>query len=105
MANKLYVGNLSYSTSESALREAFGKHGEIVSVTVIEGKGFGFVEFANEEDAEKARTSLNESTIDGRTIRVDEARPRESRPARGVGNRFRGPSRGRSSRDSGRRGW
>jgi len=101
MGKKLYVGNLSYSTSESRLREAFGAHGQVESVTIIEGKGFGFVEFATDEAAEKAKTALNESELDGRTIRVDEARPRTERPSRG------GFGGGREDRGGGsrRRGW
>lgn len=98
MAKKLYVGNLNYSTTESALREAFGAHGEVADVTIIEGKGFGFVEFTTEEAAEKAKAALNESELDGRTIRVDDARPRQDRPNRG----------GYGGRESGggrRRGW
>ncbi|OPX23103.1 MAG: hypothetical protein B1H03_02670 [Planctomycetales bacterium 4484_113] len=102
MAKKLYVGNLNYSTSESALREAFGVHGDVTEVTIIEGKGFGFVEFATEEAAEKAKTALNESDLDGRTIRVDDARPRTNRPSRGG---FGGRDSGGGGGGSRRRGW
>ena len=99
MAKKLYVGNLSYSTTESTLRQTFGSYGEITGVTMIEGKGFSFVEFSTEEDAQKAKAALNGTELDGRTIRVDDARPRESRPSRGG---FSGrPS---SGRGGGRRG-
>jgi len=102
MAKKLYVGNLNYATSESALREAFGAHGQVESVTIIEGKGFGFVEFATEEAAEKAKAALNESELDGRTIRVDDARPRTERPNRGGYGGGGRDDRGGGSR---RRGW
>ncbi len=104
MSNKLYVGNLSYSTSEEALRDAFSVHGEVTGVTIIAGRGFGFVEFADDESAEKAKEALNGAELDGRTLRVDEARPRESRAPRsgGVGRPSRtGKGRG-SSRGSGR---
>ena len=99
MGKKLYVGNLSYSTTESALREAFSAHGEVESVTIIQGKGFGFVEFTTEEAAEKAKEALDESELDGRTIRVDDARPRTERPSRG------GFGGGRDSDRDRRRGW
>ncbi len=82
MAKKLYVGNLSYSTHEEDLREAFSKIGEVVSATLIvdqtngRSKGFGFVEMASDEDAEKAIASMNGQSFMGRTITVNEARPK-----------------------------
>lgn len=88
---KLYVGNLSYSTTEEAVREAFGAHGEVVSVSLIvdretgRPKGFGFVEMANPEQAETARTALNGTDLDGRTIKVDSAK--EQQPRFGGGGR------------------
>ncbi len=101
MANKLYVGNLNYATTEDTLKSTFGVHGEVTSVTIISGKGFGFVEFADDESAQKAKDALNGTELDGRTIRVDEARPRESRPA---GGRTGGRSGSRSERGRGRTG-
>lgn len=86
MAKKLYVGGLSYSTTEEALREGFSKAGAIESATVIidkmsgRSKGFGFVEFTNDEDADKAIEMFNGKEFDGRTITVNEAHPPKSRP-------------------------
>lgn len=77
MGNKLYVGNLSYQTTEDTLKGAFAAHGNVVSVTVIQGKGFGFVEMGSDAEAQKAKESLNNTEIEGRTIKVDEARPKQ----------------------------
>lgn len=83
MARRLYVGNLSYSTNEDELRRQFEVYGEVVSATVIKdretgrSKGFGFVEFADEDAGRDAIVALNEREIDGRPIKVSEARPRE----------------------------
>ncbi len=85
MAKKLYVGNLSYNTHDEDLREAFSKIGEVVSVTLItdqatgRSKGFGFVEMASDEDAEKAISTMNGTTFMERTITVNEARPKTDR--------------------------
>lgn len=85
---KLYVGNLPYSANESDLREAFGEFGEISDAVVIsdrytgQSKGFGFVEFPDDNAAKAAIDALNETDLKGRTIRVNEARPREDRPPR-----------------------
>ncbi len=106
MAKKLYVGNLSYNTHDEDLREAFSKIGEVVSTTLItdqatgRSKGFGFVEMATDEDAEKAITALNGTTLMDRTITVNEARPKTERPggARGRGGFGGGGGRGRSWR-------
>ena len=72
---KLYVGNLSYETTEDGLREAFSAYGNVLSVRIIGGRGFGFVEMESIEAAERAKDGLNETELGGRTIRVDEARP------------------------------
>ena len=80
--SKLYVGNLKYSVTNEQLTELFGAHGEIKQVNVIEGKGFGFVEMATPEAAEKAKEALNGTELDGRTLRVDEARPPKDREKR-----------------------
>lgn len=74
--NKLYVGNLDYSTKEEELKELFAEHGEVKEVTVISGKGFGFVEMSNNEEAQAAKDALNDTEFKGRTIKVDAARPR-----------------------------
>ena len=89
MDNKLYVGNLSYSTNESRLQTLFGQAGTVTSVQIIKdretgrSKGFGFVEMSSEEEAQKAISLLNGKEIDGRELRVNVARPREDRPAGG----------------------
>src|ERR1043165_4375776 len=79
---KLYVGNLSFSTTESALREAFAAHGDVASVTLVmdrdtgRPRGFGFVEMNNDDQARAAMTALNGKNFDGRDLTVNEARPR-----------------------------
>ena len=89
MAKKLYVGNLSYNTHEEDLREAFSKIGEVVSATLIvdqtsgRSKGFGFVEMAKDEDAEKAIAAMNGTSFMDRTITVNEAKPRTERSGSG----------------------
>ncbi len=89
MAKKLYVGNLSYSTHEEDVREAFAKIGEVLSATLIVdqtngmSKGFGFVEMASDEDADKAISVLNGTTLMDRTITVNEARPKIARSGSG----------------------
>ena len=83
MASKtLYVGNLNYNTMEQPLAELFATQGHVVDVRIMMGKGFGFVEMATEEDASRAMEALNGVHLEGRTIRVDEARPRRSRAER-----------------------
>ncbi len=85
--NKLYVGNISYSVSSEQLRELFAQYGEVGEVRVIEGKGFGFVEMATKEEAEKAKQALNGIEFEGRSMRIDDARPQKEKP------RGRGPRR------------
>jgi len=80
--SKLYVGNLNYQTSEQTLREAFSEYGEVVSVRILEGRGFGFVEMGSIEEAEKAREGMNGKELDGRALRVEEARPPRPRTRR-----------------------
>ena len=95
MGTNLYVGNLSYSTDDYGLRAAFEEHGEVASARVVtdrdtgRSRGFGFVEMANEEDARRAETAMNGADLDGRQIKVNEARPRkESRGGGGGGGRW-----------------
>jgi len=82
MGNRLYVGNLSYSTNEAALRDLFAKCGEVVSAQVVtdrmtgQARGFGFVEMANATDAQRAIDELNGQEFDGRALTVNEARER-----------------------------
>ena len=84
----IYVGNLPYSITEDELRNLFAEHGEVSSANVIsdrhtgQSKGFGFVEMSNQSEAEAAIAALNDSSVQGRNIRVNQARPRESRPPR-----------------------
>ena len=86
---RLYVGNLTYSVNEANLRELFGSYGDVESVKVIEQKGFAFVEMASIEQAESAMKALNETEYEGRTLRIDEARPMQPRSNFG-GNRNSG---------------
>ena len=85
----IYVGNLSYNTTEDDLRAAFQAHGEVSSVAIItdkysgQSKGFGFVEMADDEKAKEAIGSLDGSDLSGRQIKVNEARPREPRSSSG----------------------
>lgn len=91
MATKLFVGGLAYSVNDDQLRDFFAEIGEVKSATVIvdremnRSKGFGFVEMATEEDAKKAVEQLDGKDFEGRTIVVNEARPREDRPQRSFG--------------------
>jgi RNA recognition motif-containing protein len=76
--SKLYVGNVSYSTTSDELKELFSKYGEVKSVNLMEGRGYGFIEMSSTEEAAKAKEGLNGTDFKGRTLKVDEARkPRE----------------------------
>jgi RNA recognition motif-containing protein len=77
--SRLYCGNLSYSVTNTQLEELFAQYGEVKSVNIIEGKGFGFVEMGSAEDATKAQEALNGTDFEGRTLSVDEARPPRER--------------------------
>ena len=91
MGTKLYVGSLPYSTTEQQLTELFAQHGTVQSAKVItdrytgQSRGFGFVEMATNEEAQKAITALNGTPLGGRTLVVNEARPQEKRPYGGGG--------------------
>ncbi len=78
--SKLYVGNLNFKTAEEALRQLFGQHGEVTSVNILPGRGFGFVEMATPEAAQDAKGKLNGTEFDGRKLIVNDARPRADRP-------------------------
>jgi RNA recognition motif-containing protein len=85
---KLYVGGIAYATSEQALSDAFSKAGEVASAVIImdkmtgRSKGFGFVEMTTDEGANAAIEMWNDKELDGRKLTVNEARPKEERPAR-----------------------
>ena len=91
MSKKLYVGNLSYNITEDEIKNIFTPFGEVQSVKIItdaatgRSKGFGFVEMANDEDADKAITGLNGTNVMDRAINVSEARPQTDRGGRGGG--------------------
>lgn len=92
MSTKLFVGGLSWSTTEDSLRTFFAQSGTVVSATVItdkytgKSKGFGFVEMSTEDEAKQAMEKLNGQTLDGRAITVNEARPQVPRENRGPRN-------------------
>src|SRR3954462_15741382 len=83
MGKKLYVGNLSYNVDSSALEQLFGQYGQVVSAQVISdrdtgrSKGFGFVEMSSDEEAQAAIAAMNGQQHEGRTLTVNEARPKE----------------------------
>lgn len=91
MGSKLYVGNLSYQTTEDDLRQLFAGAGQVASVAIIterdtgRSKGFGFVEMTTEDEANKAQQMFNGHSLHNRTLKVDLARPREERPMGGGG--------------------
>ena len=95
---KLYVGNLSYETSEASIRTAFEAHGEVASVNLITDrgtgrpKGFGFVEMGSADEAQKAKDALDGTQMDGRSLKVDAAKEQTPRAPRsgsyGGGNRW-----------------
>jgi hypothetical protein len=91
MNNKLYVGNLSYSTGDEELRRTFAPFGTLVSASIVtdrmtgQPRGFGFVEYERAEDAQKAIDAVNGQQVDGRSLNVNIARDRESKPRFGGG--------------------
>lgn len=100
MATKLFVGGLPYSVSDSELQDLFTEFGEVKSATIImdrdtnRSKGFGFVEMSSDEEAKAAVAALDGKDVGGRSIVVNEARPREERPRNNFGG-DRGGSRQR----------
>jgi cold-inducible RNA-binding protein len=97
MNTKLFVGNLSFNTTENDLQDAFAAHGTVVEANLMvdrmsgRPRGFGFITMGTPEEAQKAIDALNGSSLDGRNITVNIARPKEERPAGGGGGR--GPRR------------
>ena len=86
MAKKLFVGNLSWDTTDDSLAALFATYGTVISAVVIKdkqtnrSKGYGFVEMEDDDAADKAMKEMNGKDLDGRAINVNEARPREDRP-------------------------
>lgn len=101
----IYVGNLSYQTTEDDLRKAFESYGTINNVNIIkdkysgESRGFGFVEMASDEEARQALENVNGTELNGRTLNVNEARPRKENNNRGGGG-FRRDNRGGGYREN-----
>ena len=98
MSTKLFVGNLSFNTTENDLQDAFAAHGQVVEATLMmdrmtgKSRGFAFVTYSSPEEAQKAIEAMNGAQIDGRALTVNVARPKEERPP-GGGGRDRGPRR------------
>ena len=98
MSTKLFVGNLSFNTTENSLHEAFSAHGNVVEANLMldrltgRSRGFAFVTFSTPEEAQKAIEALHGAQLDGRALTVNVARPKEERPP-GGGGRDRGPRR------------
>ena len=93
MGTKLYVGNLSFNTTENELQELFSQAGAVQEVMLMQDKftgksrGFAFVTMSSEQEAQNAITQFNGKTVEGRPLTVNEARPREARPPGGGGGR------------------
>lgn len=91
MSTKLYVGNLSFNTTENALQDAFAAHGTVVEAVLMmdrvtnRPRGFGFVTMSSPDEAQAAIAALNGANLDGRNLTVNEAKPREDRPRTGGG--------------------
>ena len=104
---KLYVGNLSFNTSNQDLEELFGQAGTVQSANIVEdrdtgrSRGFGFVEMASKEEGQKAIEQFNGKELNGRNLNVNEARPREDRGGGGRGGGFGGNRGGGGGRGGG----
>jgi RNA recognition motif-containing protein len=91
----IYVGNLSYDTTEEDIRQVFAQHGEVASVSIVtyretgRSRGFAFVEMPDGDEAKEAIEKVNETEIAGRSITVSESRPKQDRPRGGGGGRGR----------------
>ena len=103
----IFVGNLNFNTSEEELRQMFEVHGQVERVSILtdrdtgRSRGFGFVEMVNAEEGDKAIAALNGAQIGGRTLNVNEARPKPERSGGGGG----GGGRGRERSGGGRNRW
>ena len=100
MSTKLFVGNLSFNTTENDLQEAFAAHGQVVEANLMmdrmtgRSRGFAFITYSTPEEAQKAIAAMHGAQLDGRPLTVNIARPKEDRPAGGGGGgRDRGPRR------------
>lgn len=108
MSTKLFVGNLSFNTTENELQDAFAAHGSVTEVNLVmdrmsgRSRGFAFVTMASPEEAQTAITAMNGRDLGGRSISVSEARPREERPSGGGGGGYRGGGGGRDREGGGR---
>jgi len=109
MGTKLYVGNLSFNTTENELQELFSQAGAVQEVTLMQdrftgkSRGFAFVTMGSEQDAQNAISKLNGQTVEGRALTVNEARPREQRPPGGGGRGYGGGGGGYGGGGYGRR--
>ena len=96
MSTKLFVGNLSFNTTENDLQDAFAAHGTVVEANLMmdratgRPRGFGFITMSTPEEAQKAIEALNGATVDGRALTVNIARPREERSGGGGGRQYGG---------------
>ena len=108
MSNKLFVGNLSFETTENSLQDAFAAFGTVVETNLMmdretgRPRGFGFITMSSVEEAQKAIEGMNGKSVDGRALTVNIAKPREERPAGGGGGRrggFGGGQGGGGGRD------
>lgn len=108
---KLFVGGLPFSTSDDELAQIFGAHGAVASAVVVKdrdtgrSKGFGFVEFENDEEGKAAEKALHNSDLGGRSITVNEARPKEDRPRRDYGGNGGGNGGGGNGGSFRQRSW
>src|SRR4030095_4427411 len=99
MNNKLFVGNISFNTTENDLQDTFAAHGTVVEANLMmdrttnKHRGFGFVTMSNEQEAQKAIQALNGVQLDGRTLTVNISRAREERPGGGGDRRYGGGDR------------
>lgn len=99
MSTKLFVGNISFNTTENDLHDAFAAHGQVVEANLMmdrttgRSRGFAFVTYATPEEAQKAIDAMHGHQLDGRSLTVNIARPKEERPAGASGSRDRGPRR------------
>jgi cold-inducible RNA-binding protein len=99
MSNKLFVGNLSFETTENDLQDAFAAHGTVVETNLLmdretgRPRGFGFITMGTAEEAQKAIAALNGSQLGGRALTVNVAKPREERPAGGGRREYGGAGR------------